>query len=290
MEQGMYGYRELVVIDRVPFFRWCSLVLIMFLNGWGVLDAQAASAQLPCATGAVVETEGYHRLALIVGVGAYKSSKIKPLTGPPGDAQRIYELLTGQGGYGFPKSNVCLLLDNNATVSSFKMAFKQYLTERAKPNDVVVIYFAGHGSITKDLNGDEGDGNDETLVFYDSRTNGVHDLIDDEFNEMLVSLHNKTSQITVILDSCNSGTAVRGDILTLTPRYQEPEIVSAGGSTVSQPSKSEGSPTFISRDLSGLVLLSAAGDGTSAMETGGRGIFTDALLTVFSQAPKPPMT
>ena len=121
MEQGMYGYRELVVIDRVPFFRWCSLVLIMFLNGWGVLDAQAASAQLPCATGAVVETEGYHRLALIVGVGAYKSSKIKPLTGPPGDAQRIYELLTGQGGYGFPKSNVCLLLDNNATVSSFKM-------------------------------------------------------------------------------------------------------------------------------------------------------------------------
>jgi len=181
-----------------------------------------------------------------------------------------------------------VLLDEQATVDNFKAAFEQALIKRAKPNDVVVIYFSGHGSVAPDLNGDEGDGTDETLVLHDSRTNNVSDLLDDEFNAMLEQLHEHTQPIIVILDSCNSGTAIRGDEVSLKARYVEPETDSR--LTTARPGKADGSPTFIPKDLPGLVLLSAAQDGTSAMEAGGHGIFTDALLTVFAQASKPPLT
>ena len=288
----MQGLQESVIRDRGSYL-FCGVLmlgLVSVLSGGWASVAQAASLPPSCKTAAAVETEGSRRLALIVGVGKYKSSAVKTLAGAAGDAERIFDLLTGPGGYGFPKTNVCLLLNEEATVAHFKAAFEQHLVNRAKSNDTVVIYFSGHGSIAKDLNGDEGDGNDETLMLHDSRTNGVHDLLDDEFNDMLEQLHHRTQQITVILDSCNSGTAVRGDAVSLTARYMEPETMSGTGPTVSQPGKPEGSQTFTPKDLPGLVLLSAAGDGTSAMETGGRGIFTDALLTVFAQAPKPPLT
>ncbi|WP_172834191.1 caspase family protein [Nitrospira japonica] len=230
------------------------------------------------------------RLALIVGIGVYKDSRLKQLKGAPLDAQHMYDLLTGAGGYGFPRPNVCLLRDAAATVTNFKTAFDQGLIKRAKPNDVVVVYFAGHGSTRKDTNGDEGDGTDETLVFHDSRTQDVHDLLDDEFNTLLAALHQRTQRITVILDSCNSGTAARADAASLTARFQEPETLPTAVLSGSAASQADGSPTFTPMDLPGLVLLAAAADGTSALESPDGGIFTNALMTVLSAAPKPPLS
>ncbi len=290
MEGTMQGYRTLVKRHQGALLLLCVLTLMVGLSGGGTSVAQAASLPVSCPTAAAEETEGSRRLALIVGVGKYKNSEVTQLAGAAGDAQRIFNLLTGPGGYGYPKENVCILLDEQATVANFKAAFEQALVKRAQANDMVVIYFAGHGSVAEDLNGDEGDGTDETLVLHDSRTNGVDDLVDDEFNDLLQQLHHRTHGITVILDSCNSGTAVRGDAVSLTSRYMKPQTLPNTRPTVSQAGKPDGSPTFTPKDLPGLVLLSAAGDGTSAMETGGRGIFTDALLTVLAQAPKPPLT
>src|SRR5215813_644854 len=126
--------------------------------------SRMAGAQAPgCDGTAAVETEGQRRLALIVGVGKYKTSKLNSLPGATKDAQRFYELLTS--GYGFPAQNVCMLLDEQATVAAFKAKFDQVLVQRARQNDEVVIYFAGHGSQQPDQKGDERDDYDETLVF-----------------------------------------------------------------------------------------------------------------------------
>ena len=162
-----------------------------------------------CTPGEAVDTDGHRRLALIVGVGEYKNDNIPDLKGPPNDARRFYELLTGKNGYAFPKQNVCLLLNEQATTGEFKQLFDTALVERARENDVVVIFFAGHGSQARDKNGDEPDEWDETLMFHDARTDGIGDLLDDEFNQMLARLYRKTRYITVILDSCNAGTATR---------------------------------------------------------------------------------
>lgn len=271
----------------------CGVLLSGVVSILGCSGVSVSQAALPpsCSTAAATETGGIRRLALLVGVGKYKNEKIPSLAGPVGDVERMFGLLTGAGGYGYPKENVCVLLDEQATIANFTAAFEQAIVKRAQSNkDAVVIYFSGHGSIAKDLNGDEGDGTDETLVLHDSRTAGVHDLPDDEFNAMLEQLHKRTQQITVALDSCMSGTAARGDVVSLTARYTEPEMIIETKPTAAQPGKVDGSPTFTPKDLPGLVLLSAAQDGTSAMEVGGHGIFTDALLTVFAQAQKPALT
>ena len=243
-----------------------------------------------CSFGPAVETEGYRRLAVIVGVGQYKNPGVPDLEGPPNDARGIYRLLTDKNGYGFPPENVCLLLDEQATTANFKQAFEKGLVERARSNDVAVFYMASHGSQYPDKNGDEADNSDETLLFHDSRTNGLRDLLDDELNQMLARLHQKTRRITVILDTCNSGTATRGpEGGTVTARFFKPMVDETGTGTADD-SSGESGEGMTTKALPGLVVFSAATDSNAALEKNGRGIFTDALLRVMAEVGKQPLT
>lgn len=248
---------------------------------------QERSGSSSCPLGEAVTTDGHHRLALVVGVGRYKARSVPSLVGPPNDARRIYELLTAKNGYGFPKENVCMLLDEQATTARFKETFEKALVERAAEKDVVLLYYAGHGSQTKDKNGDEPDENDETFLFHDARTDGVKDLVDDELNQMLARLHQKTRYVTVILDSCNSGTATRGEAGTFVARFVEPaEDTGAKGAA----GAGDGGAGWVPEAFPGMVVFTAASDGTVALEENARGIFTDALVAVFSTAGAQPLT
>lgn len=88
---------------------------------------QAAIPQLPgCAIEQTTETGGIRKLAVVVGVGQYISDKVPDLAGPPEDARRMLEILSGKNGYGFPKENVCLLLDDQATLQNLQDAFDNF--------------------------------------------------------------------------------------------------------------------------------------------------------------------
>jgi hypothetical protein len=229
------------------------------------------------------------RLALVVGAGKYANSKVRPLPGATADAERFYALLTGEGGYGFARDDVCLLLDEKATRANIRSAFYEALVDRAGENDVAVFYFAGHGSQAKDLNGDEPDEWDETLMTYDARQGDVIDILDDEVNALFADLHAKTRHIVSVLDSCNSGTAMRGDAAG-TPRFHErlePTDVSAPAAHAAADS-GDGAALFVPDAFDGMVAFTAASDGTSALEIAGRGVFTDALIEALAQARDTP--
>ena len=140
-------------------------------------------------------------------------------------------------------------------------------------------------------NGDEPDEWDETLMFHDARTDGIQDLRDDEFNQMLARLHRKTSHITVILDSCNAGTATRDpDAGTTAARFFEPmadEDDAAPSAAVAGGDQDAG---WVTESLAGTVIFSAATDSNPALEINGKGIFTDALLQILADAGNQPMT
>jgi uncharacterized caspase-like protein len=237
-----------------------------------------------CWGEALVEIDGRRQLAVVVGVGQYKNSEIPDLEGPPNDARRMYDVLTG-ASYGFPKANMCLLLDADASRAGFERAFDG-LIERAHPDDAVVFYFAGHGSQAKDQDGDEPDEHDETLILHDSRTGDVHDLRDDELNGMLGRLASRTRNVLIILDSCNSGTATRGDS-GLVARFFKPEPAADIPDTQGT---GDGSKGYAAAELAGIVTLTAASDGTPALEKDGSGIFTDALIRVLSRGGAQPLT
>jgi hypothetical protein len=291
----MYKYPGAKILKNTLFF----LAVFLFLQPAGCevsnsekdrVTVSAANSTAMCSFNEAVETDGYRRLALVVGVGQYKNEHVPDLEGPPNDADRFYHLLTGDNGYGFPAENVCLLLNEEATTANFKEAFDKVLVDRARSNDVAVIFFAGHGSQAPDKDGDEVDGWDETLMFHDARTGKVLDLLDDEFNRMLVRLHKKTERITVILDSCNSGTAIRKpEASTVKARYFTP-LTEVIGTEEADEAVAEGAQGMINESLPGLVLFSAAADSNPALEKNGRGIFTDSLLRVMMGVEKQPLT
>ncbi len=286
----MLPYKNLLKQTLSPaFFLFCFLST--GCNGKGQDASFSGKTGDLCPLGKATAVNGYQRWALVIGVGQYKNDKIPDLIGPPNDAQRFYELLTSKDGYGFPKENVCLLLNEQATTAKFKETFEKVLVDRAQEKDVAVVYFAGHGSQTRDKNGDEPDRMDETFLFHDSRTNDIGDLVDDEFNVMLAKLYSKTKYITMITDSCNSGTSMRGDKGTFTARFAQPmEQDTKADKNLITDDKGDGGGSWIPESMPGLIAFTAASDGTSALETEGHGIFTDALLQVLSQARDQPLT
>ena len=75
-----------------------------------------------------------------------------------------------------------------------------------------LLTLAGHGGQTKDLDGDEEDGYDEVIYLVDFRQ--VGHIVDDEMHRILVQPLQAGVRLTVIFDSCHSGTAL--DLHTFT--------------------------------------------------------------------------
>ena len=261
--------------------------------------AHAQKLETACDIGNAVESaDGSVRLAMIVGIDDYQA--ISNLSGAVNDASKIYRLISSGGDQGFPKQNICLLTNDDATYLNVKDKFEKALVDRAisddgKPADQVLFYYAGHGSQIADQNGDEDtDGLDETLFLHDSLTRvsnhsrqRVAQLHDDEFNQMLSRLYEKSPNLTVILDSCHSGSATRDT--TVRSRFVPPDpemLARVAASQADTENDGEGSPNFAEFTPSSFpkaVFMSAARDRESALERAGEGEFTRALINVLRQ-------
>lgn len=81
----------------------------------------------------------------------------------------------------FQERDMLILMDDGKhkmpTHKNIMTGFR-ILTARSKPGDVVFVMFSGHGGQTEDLDGDEDDGMDETLIPVDFETAGQ--IVDDE--------------------------------------------------------------------------------------------------------------
>jgi uncharacterized caspase-like protein len=87
------------------------------------------------------------RWAVVVGISQYKYAHkgITALRYADNDAKAFYEFLKSPQGGAFSESNMKLLTNKNATLSNLNEAINVFLA-KAIEEDIVVIYFAGHGS------------------------------------------------------------------------------------------------------------------------------------------------
>ncbi|MGH7453324.1 MAG: caspase family protein, partial [bacterium] len=105
-----------------------------------------------------------------------------------------------------------------------------WLAQGGSDPAVRVFHYAGHGHSIPDENGDESDGKDEALAPYDHRARGY--LIDDKLGE-IYDRFGANSNLTLIMDSCHSGTSQRGpeedDVYYrfIPNTYQEREAIAA---------------------------------------------------------------
>jgi hypothetical protein len=150
---------------------------------------------------------GGTRRALLIGVQEYHH--ISKLGGCVNDAQLMESVL--RNSFDFTH---CTRLENDQATRAAILAAFDALAQETQPGDVVVFYFAGHGSQRADREGDEPSGFDSTLMPVDTwGTFGTPeqnlDITDDEIFLWLEQLIAKTSAITVIVDACHSGTITR---------------------------------------------------------------------------------
>lgn len=85
------------------------------------------------------------RWAVVVGIGDYRSPDIPDLQYAAADAQAIYDFLISPAAGPFEKERVLFLKDAAATGAALREALFVFL-QQADWDDLVVIYFAGHGA------------------------------------------------------------------------------------------------------------------------------------------------
>ena len=140
------------------------------------------------------------RRALIIGVDTYTN---RPLDGCVADARLMEQLLRDR--FGFRPQDVRMLINGAATRAGVLSALDA-LVDLTAENDVAFVFYAGHGSMMQDADGDEMSGFDSTLMVSDSPR---EDIADDELHARLIALGEKTPFTTLIFDACHSGTMSR---------------------------------------------------------------------------------
>lgn len=221
--------------------------------------------------------------AILIGIDEYDDSTGGPakLSGAVNDIDLIQKVL--QNRFGFEAANMTVLKNKAATHSAIEQAFMR-LAQRVSPGDPVYVHFSGHGSFTRNFHPDEAETYDQTWVPYGSRRamdkhpKNRCDILDDEINEWLSAILDKTDQVVFVSDSCHSASVCRGK--------DAPAIRAAPADDREHPLARR---EFKTRRLSGGVFIGAARDDESAgefiAETGANhGLFTWFWAQAMQQA------
>lgn len=149
--------------------------------------------------------------ALVIGINRY--DHVGPLAFAVNDATKVAETLIKQ--FGFHSANVTLMRDAEAKREAIMRSYLSYAGDKVKPNDRVLVFFAGHGHTvsgrreTGFLVPVDGDLSDlSTLIRWDELTRDA-DLI-------------PAKHILFLMDACYGGLAVtRKAPATGSERYVE---------------------------------------------------------------------
>ncbi|GAB4178138.1 MAG: hypothetical protein Fur006_10350 [Coleofasciculaceae cyanobacterium] len=171
------------------------------------------------------------KLALLVGINNYPSG-LNPLRGCLTDVEMQYELLRYR--YGFNQSDILILTDETPnrlpTRQNILTAFEEHLIKQAKPGDVVVFHYSGHGALMIDPQPLDNTKQNGTLIPNDCTLSNRNDIMGRTL--FLLSSQIPTDTFTMVLDSCHSGGGTRGNqvIRALVRREGDPPV---------EPSKAE---------------------------------------------------
>ena len=161
------------------------------------------------------ETNSPNKRALLIGVNKYPNlPDYSQLRGCVNDVELMRRTL--ETSFGFPPGNITVLRDEEATHNGIRRAMETIIKD-CRPNDIVVFHFSGHGSQMAAA-GDKPRGYDESIMPYDSgRMNNPKfprqvppcDIRDTDIQAWLARLTQKTPHVTLVFDSCHSGSITR---------------------------------------------------------------------------------
>ena len=251
-----------------------QLISLLLLLMPGAFRTAAQQALLPSLND--LQSGTGERRALLVGISDYErgtnpADAFGHLNTKPDLTNMSYVLKTY---YFFPETNIEVLQNEAATQENIVREFKQHLIDKAKPGDQLLFYYTGHGHFVVDKSGDEvTDHLDEALVTWvpsekqklpKDKRHALMYMLDDTYEELLKQLVQRMKgpdgkmigSVTVIFDSCHSGSGTRG---LLVPKGR-PWIESIDGPLPTRVVKSEIASGWLSNksDLTDIVFIAAS--------------------------------
>ncbi|MDH3584077.1 MAG: caspase family protein, partial [Phycisphaerae bacterium] len=217
--------------------------------------------------------------ALLVGCSKYDHLPPKAqLQGPAHDVELVRDLLIDQ--FGFHAKSVRTLYENpdkadgRPIKANIEREFKR-IAQVAKKGDQVAIFLSGHGTQQpdddpKNPEDPEPDGFDEVFCPADTKASPFaaakvipNGISDDEIRQWVGAIRKKGASVWIVVDSCHSGTAVRGSRVyrQLQPEDLLPKAAIAAGHaqrTVTRSVSARESEGFDTEAGGGLVAIYAA--------------------------------
>lgn len=139
-----------------------------------------------------------NKKALLIGINYIGTSN--ELNGCINDSESIASFLKNNNFNDIKK--LTDFTDIKPTKDNIMNSLKDILTN-SKKDDLIFIYYSGHGSYTLDKNRDELDGYDELIVPLD-----FNYIKDDELNSIIRTYSKPDTNVIAFFDCCNSGTAL----------------------------------------------------------------------------------
>ena len=198
--------------------------------------------------------------AVIIGINKYPN--VPNLKYAVNDAKAIYQLLVDVNQV--PEENVTLLLDSEASLGRLRSTLGTVLKQKADKEDMVIIYFAGHGATERDAMSLDGDGLEKYILPYNARMNDLYASAIPMREISYIFNRIQSERLIFIADSCYSG--------------------ASGGRTVGVPGgfRANISDTFLDRISKGkgrvIITASATNEVSVEDDTLRHGVFTYYLI------------
>jgi hypothetical protein len=209
-----------------------------------------------------------HRLEIEQRIGLSKGANIIRIHATDTDGLFVEKSLTAfydllVMGNQVPAENVFLLLNEQATLPALRSTLGTKVKNKAGANDMVIIYFAGHGATERDMMSADGDGLEKYLLPYEANPDDLYASAL-PMREVAHIFHRiRSERLVFVADACYSG--------------------ASGGRTVSVTGvRANLSDRFLERLAGGkgkvIITASSANEVSVEKDELGHGVFTYYLM------------
>ena len=139
--------------------------------------------------------------ALLVGIDKYENSSMNFDDGCSNDVKNMTEVLITY--YGFRQEDITVLL-NEFAKKQIIMNKLENMVVNSKEGDHLAFFHSSHGSVVRDVNGDEKDRWDEVICPHDMNWDKGIYILDDELNNVFMKSPTGVS-MTAFFDTCFAG-------------------------------------------------------------------------------------
>jgi uncharacterized caspase-like protein/tetratricopeptide (TPR) repeat protein len=236
--------------------RAVSAICVLSLAGFAQSPRDLKFERAASAASAL--PDGRTRWALVIGISAYQH--VPPdfqLRYAHRDAEEFARFLRTTEGGGLSSTHIKLLTESGATLASIRAALRTWLPSVVGPDDIVYLFFAGHGVLAHD--------DRPYFVAHDSDPQNLHaTALPFEEVDGVLSRQLKAKLVILLADACHSG-SIGWSSKPSDPGRAQPALERIGAA-----------------DRSFLKLLASRPSERSFEDgrwNGGHGVFTHAVLS-----------